>query len=153
MYDGFMDDNWMTDTKYGRALTPRELRKKKAGRGVHVPNKNEAKLLRNLMSKTGLTEKEIREHKTYRKMLSMAQVETSSAGKLAKEAASVLKRITGEMKLPKEHPEVIAEFKREIEKPSPFSSRSRLKMYGAENLLLLIDKLRKNQKDGNKKTR
>ena len=39
----------------------------------HYPNKNEAKLLRKLKAKTGLSEEEIRSHKKYRKMLADAR--------------------------------------------------------------------------------
>lgn len=48
-------------------------RKRHAPPGVHVPNKNEAAVLRRLMSETGLTEVELRQHKKYRVILSTAQ--------------------------------------------------------------------------------
>lgn len=47
--------------------------------GVHLMNKNEAKVMRQLKKKTGLSEEEIREVKKYRKMLSDAQ----DAGEIA----------------------------------------------------------------------
>lgn len=40
----------------------------------HIPMKKESKVLRRLMSETGLTEQQLREHSTYRKQLSDAQV-------------------------------------------------------------------------------
>ena len=50
-------------------LTPRRKRKLYAPPDVHIPDKQEAKLLRKLMADTGLSEKEIRAIKKYRKML------------------------------------------------------------------------------------
>lgn len=41
--------------------------------GEHIPNKQEAKLLRRLMSETGNTEEEIRDIPKYRRMLAEAQ--------------------------------------------------------------------------------
>jgi len=96
------DDNYLDTTfqRYGRRA------KLLAPPGVHVPNKNEAKMLRKLKSQTGLTESELREEKKYRKMLSDAQQRKGS--KTAKDRAyrDLLKKITRELKLPKEHPEV-----------------------------------------------
>lgn len=40
--------------------------------GPHAPNKQEAKALRRICSQTGLTAKEVREHKKYRKELAQA---------------------------------------------------------------------------------
>ena len=39
----------------------------------HYPNKNEGRVLRQIMASTGLSEEEVRGHKKYRKMLSDAQ--------------------------------------------------------------------------------
>jgi hypothetical protein len=47
---------------------------------IHYPNKNEAHLLRRIKSMTGLSEKEIRGHHRYRKMLS----EAAKSGQKAK---------------------------------------------------------------------
>jgi len=92
----------------------RNKRKYLAEPGVHVPNHNEAKLLRKIMSDTGLTEKEIREHKKYRKMLSDIQkVIPSKLTDKENSKKRLMKRITKELKLAKEHPLVIAEFKKE----------------------------------------
>jgi len=41
-------------------------------RGEHVMSKNEASLMRRLQSETGMSEKEVRSHKKYRKMLADA---------------------------------------------------------------------------------
>ena len=47
--------------------------KYKLGKGdPHIPNKDEGKLLRKLMSKNGMSEKEVRSIKKYRKLLSDA---------------------------------------------------------------------------------
>src|SRR3990172_6995932 len=98
MYD---DDYW------GNAVRKdgkRHLRKIHAG-GAHVPNKNEARLLRKLMSQTGMSEKELREHKKYRKMLSEEQ-KKKGKGKTPREMIEtfVMKQVTRELKLAKEHP-------------------------------------------------
>jgi len=88
-------------------------KKRNAPPGVHIPNKNEAKLLRKLMSDTGLSEKEVREHKKYRKMLSEAQkVPKSKKSKLEKAQEKIMKNVTKELKLAKEHPKVKTEFEK-----------------------------------------
>lgn len=100
---------------YHRWPTKRELRKKHSG-GKHVPNKNEAKLLRKLMSQTGMSEKELREHKKYRKMLSGEQ-KKEGPGKTYQETVNnfVMKQVTRELKLAKEHPKTKAVFKVKLE--------------------------------------
>lgn len=49
------------------------LKKLLADDDTHVMNKDEAKEMRRIQSKTGLSEEEVRTHKKYRKMLSDAQ--------------------------------------------------------------------------------
>ncbi len=85
---------------------------------IHLPNKNEAKVLRRIMSETGLTEKEIRTHKKYRIKLSEAQkvCKKSFNEKKDKELKKIMKSVTTEFKLAKEHPLVIAEFNKRVEK-------------------------------------
>lgn len=86
-------------------------KKRNAPAGVHIMNKNESRLLRKLMSDTSLSEKEIREHKKYRKMLSEAQkVPAATKSRLQKAKDKVMKAVTKELKLAKEHPLVVAEF-------------------------------------------
>lgn len=51
----------------------------------HYPNKDEAHLLRKIMAKTGLTEKEIRADKQYRIQLSKAQKQGRKAKPLTNE--------------------------------------------------------------------
>ena len=72
---------------------------------VVLINKNEARLLRKLMSQTGMSEKELREHKKYRKMLSEEQ-KKKGKGKTPREMIEtfVMKQVTRELKLAKEHP-------------------------------------------------
>lgn len=106
---------------YDRSPPSSYLTKRKQFAGnKHIPNKNEAKLLRRLMSETGLTEAQLREHKTYRKQLSDAQKVKilTHQEKIAKRKARILKRITRELGLAKEHPLVLARVRarvREIE--------------------------------------
>jgi len=86
-------------------------KKRHAPAGVHIMNKNEFRLMRKLMSETGLSEKEIRAHKKYRKMLSEAQkVPAATKGKLQKAKNKVMKQVTRDLKLAKEHPAVVEEF-------------------------------------------
>ena len=59
-YNDMKDPDELSPSSYIRP------EKRYAPAGVHVPNKNEAALLRNIMSFSGLSEKEVREHKKYR---------------------------------------------------------------------------------------
>jgi hypothetical protein len=89
-------------------------------KGFHLMNKNEAKMLRHLKIKTGLTKEQILEVKEYRVMLSEAQ----DAGEkrlsynqgIEKRKKRILKSITKRLKLAKEHPLVVAEFRAELQK-------------------------------------
>jgi hypothetical protein len=60
---------------YGSECVPYRMNHKKVMRkpGVHIMNKNEAKMMRKLQSQTGLSQDEIRSIKKYRVMLSEAQ--------------------------------------------------------------------------------
>lgn len=79
--------------------------------GPHAPNKNEAKLLRRLMSQTSLNEEQIRQHKIYRQKLAQARL-AGGPGKTPAQryALRLRKQILRELKLPKEHEAVKAEF-------------------------------------------
>jgi hypothetical protein len=68
----------------------------------HIPNKLEAKKIRQLMAETGLTEEELRKHKKYRKILSEAQ-----KPEVKEKSDPVLKAVTKTLKLAKEHPDVL----------------------------------------------
>jgi hypothetical protein len=83
---------------------------------VHLPNKNEAKTLRKIMSETGLTEKEVRAIHKYRKQLSEASKVKKGKSKLQRVAEDHLKEITKVLKLPKKHPTVVEAFKKELQK-------------------------------------
>ncbi|TFG95625.1 hypothetical protein E4H12_12890 [Candidatus Thorarchaeota archaeon] len=86
---------------------------------VHVLNKAEAKTLRRLMAKTGLVEKELRQHKKYRKELSEAQKAGANPINRTPEEKleiKVMRRLLKDPKSPccglaKEHPLVQKEFK------------------------------------------
>jgi hypothetical protein len=69
MHDGIMDDGYGTYDPCGYGYTKRQLRKRNAAKGVHISNKSEGKVLRRLMSQTGMSEKEIRSIKKYNKLL------------------------------------------------------------------------------------
>ena len=78
--------------------------------GPHVPNKNEAQLLRRLMAQTGLTEAELREHKTYRQQLAQARSARGTKSAEQRYGLRLRKQVLRELKLPKEHPAVKAAF-------------------------------------------
>lgn len=73
-------------------------------KNIHVMNKNESSLCRKLMSQTGLSEKELREHKKYRKMLSDAQKKGEKGAYRNKYIEHIWKQVTQQTKLAKEHP-------------------------------------------------
>jgi vacuolar-type H+-ATPase subunit E/Vma4 len=91
-------------------------RKRMAPPDKHITNKAEGKVLRHLMAETGLSEKQLREHKKYRKMLSDAQIEGTKAKRShkQKELDKIMKGVTRELKLAKEHPDVQKLFKRRV---------------------------------------
>ena len=95
--------------------TKRQRIKAMAPPDEHLPNKDEAKMLRKLMAETGLSEIEVRNIKKYRKMLSKAQDagerELTLDEMREKYSASIYKTITKRLKLAKEHPLVVAEYK------------------------------------------
>lgn len=85
---------------------------------IHVMNKNEAKLLRQLKAKTGLSEEELRSQKKYRVQLSTAQ-KIGTKSKISKKdryIKKLTKNITRELKLPKEHPDVVKRLNDTIQK-------------------------------------
>lgn len=66
------------DCEWWECTPERYQSARKAGRPMgpgapHIPNKNEAKALRRIMSQTGLTREEVRSNPKYRKMLAQAQ--------------------------------------------------------------------------------
>ena len=78
----------------------------------HYPNKNEAKMLRKLKAKTGLSEEEIRKHKKYRIMLSDTQKFGSNKKwnyfkRKERIFKYLLKEACKELALAKEHPKTI----------------------------------------------
>lgn len=88
--------------------------------GPHAPGGKEAKLLRRLMSETGLTEEKLREHKKYRVMLSEAQKsEHTSSGmpsRMKQRMTRAMKAITrAHPGIPKEHPLIAAKIHEAIQ--------------------------------------
>ncbi len=83
--------------------------KRVVGDRGHINNKNEGKLLRKLMNQTGMSENDLRNIKKYRKLLSNAQKigEISNTHKRIKYINNLVKGVTKELKLAKEHPLVI----------------------------------------------
>ena len=75
----------------------------------HYPNKDEASLLRKIKSDTGLSEKEIREHKRYRVMLSEAQKrgEKPLRSEVERFYGKLIRNACQNTKLAKEHPKTL----------------------------------------------
>jgi hypothetical protein len=98
----------------------RDKRKKTAPPGKHIPDKNEARVLRKLMSQTGMSEDDIRTIPKYRKILSQSEkrvIDKKGANnQLNKFLEKIMKGVTREIKLPKEHPNVIDEFNKRVNK-------------------------------------
>lgn len=83
---------------------------------IHVMNKNERKSLRKLKAKYKIKdEQEIRMVKKNRVILSTEQKKTGDKSQFKRYVLKILKRVTKKLKLPKEHPLVINEFKKEIQ--------------------------------------
>lgn len=82
----------------------------RAGETGHIMNNDESTCCRHLMAVHGLTEEELRADKKFRKILSEAQ-KSGESGKLSKQERAiynVVRMATKELKLAKEHPDVIA---------------------------------------------
>lgn len=107
------NDEYVSD---GPSWIDRKVKSGKPDYTKHYPNRNESKVLRKLMSQTGLTEKEIREHKKYRVELSKAQTAKGDKSELQRLGLRILKNVLRELKLPKEHPKVLERLKIEIER-------------------------------------
>jgi hypothetical protein len=84
--------------------------------GVHIMNKNESKVMRILKKRTGLSEIEIRNEKSYRKMLSDAQKKKGSKNCEDRRLIRFVKKITKITKLPIQHPRSKEELKNNIKK-------------------------------------
>ena len=110
----FVEDEYCWGENYNKKRTSK--RKQMALPGVHIPNKNESKVLRKIMSETGLSEEEIRSHKKYRIQLSEAQKQKGDKTSYQRECIRILKSVTRELKLPKEHPDVKKNYLEKIEK-------------------------------------
>lgn len=104
----FYDDDDYYDGNI-RRNSQRKNRKIANDPSKHYPNKDEASLLRKIMSSTGLSEEEIRKDKKYRKMLSEAQKSGQKAKRNAPEkwAHMVIKDACKETGLAKEHPKTL----------------------------------------------
>ena len=83
-------------------------KKKDAPNDVHVMNKDEAKLMRKLKNETGMTEKEIRQHKKYRVMLSTEQKKGQKAKrtKVQKARDDTMKATIRKLQLSKKHTDI-----------------------------------------------
>lgn len=93
---------------------PRHRLKLSLPADVHLPNKNEAKELRRLMSENNMSEKQIRAIPVFRKLLAMAREKKGTKSELDRRLLIILKDITKEVKLPKSHPIVVERFKTEL---------------------------------------
>lgn len=129
---------YYTDFYYSK----RDQRKKTAPPDKHIPDKNEARVLRRIMSQTGMSEAEIRSIPKYRKILSQSErrvIDRSNSNhQIYKFLERLMKNVTRDLKLPKEHPSVVAEFKKRVEnhKNNSWSRYSwSLRTYSLSNFL------------------
>lgn len=106
--------------------------------GPHAPNKNESRVLRSLMSRTGLTEAQLRQHKKYRRLLATASQARGTKSPEQRYGLRIRKQVLRELRLPKEHPAVKAAFLAQIEKSSRFS---RYRFESAQSLWHSIENL------------
>lgn len=74
--------------------------------GPHAPMKRESQAIRKAMAETGKTEEELRLDPHYRRIFSEAQKQKGTKTPSQRSAIRLLKRITRELKLPREHPQV-----------------------------------------------
>lgn len=90
-------------------------RHKRRSRSGRVSNKNEGKVLRRLMSETGMCEEEVSSIKKYKTILSEAQKFSSLSirNDVEKVTERILSKFSKKMKLPKRHPEVRKAFENE----------------------------------------
>lgn len=106
-YDDFdYDDDCQNNRTY---TTARKAAKIANDPTKHYPNKDEAQALRKIMSSTGLSEKEVRADKKYRKQLSEAQKsgEKSKHTPQEKWCYMIARKACKTTGLPREHPETI----------------------------------------------
>lgn len=112
-FDGFVENTKIAFTKkhYQKLVCPPE---------IHIMNKNESKCLRRIQQKTGMNEKEIRDIKKYRIELSNAQKKGITLlnyySDRDRQRKHILKGITRELKLAKEHPDVQKKYNEELRK-------------------------------------
>jgi hypothetical protein len=103
----------------------------------HYPNKDEAQELRKIMASTGLTEKEVREDKKYRKQLSDAQ----KAGQKAKRGVATkwyqlqIKKACRQTKLAPQHPETLKALDEILKDANPRWLRHSLWMFGGNHIM------------------
>lgn len=141
-WGGYNGDNW-NDGEYGsknRGVQP----------GIHIMNKNEKKALRKLKVKTGLSEVQIRKEKDFRRILSTAQKERGNRSHFETYLLNISKRVTREMKLPKEHPLVIYEMEKIFDDNHKNVHRTYyldFQRIPNQELLNTINRLRKKQKN------
>jgi hypothetical protein len=84
--------------------------------GIHIPDKKECKTLRKIMSESGLTEKEIRNIPKYKWLLARSEQQNQYPKRTEKQKLldKIMKTVTRELKLAKEHPLVQEEFKNRV---------------------------------------
>lgn len=99
------------DDYYGSipTINSKKAKKIRNDSSKHYPNKDEAKLLRKIMSETGLTEEQVRDNATYRKELSNAQKEGRKAlrSKTTKRFQALIKKACQKTGLAPQHPDTI----------------------------------------------
>ena len=85
--------------------------------GIHIPDKKESETLRKIMSDTGLSEDEVRQIPKYKWMLARSEQQNQKPKRTQKQKTldNIMKNVTRDLKLAKEHPLVQEEFKKRLD--------------------------------------
>jgi hypothetical protein len=102
-----------------------KLKRLPKNESIHIPDKKESEILRKIMSDTGLYEEEVRQIPKYKWILARAEQQNQSPKRTTKqkELDKIMKSVTRDLKLAKEHPLVQEEFKKRIEQNKQNRSR------------------------------
>lgn len=80
--------------------------------GPHAPNRNESRVLRDICSRTGLSEDEVRERKRYRRELAQAaRAQGSGRHPSFRQALAIRRQVTAETGMHPRHPQFLAVFR------------------------------------------
>ena len=128
------DDDCQEQRTY---TTERKVKKIANDPTKHYPNKDEAQELRKIMASTGLSEKEVREDKKYRKQLSDAQIagQKRKRGEATKWYQMQIKKACRQTKLVPQHPETLKVLAELLKDANPRWLRHSAWMFGGSHIM------------------